>query len=104
MKKVNWVNFEKSAKDMKRKVKNLQAAGDYLKEKPEVGFFKDNISKKIVKLSDAKSSTLRRYIKIVDNFYYLVTSVADRDYLLNKKIEIETELNSREDAMVKKES
>jgi glucan-binding YG repeat protein len=104
MRRVNWTNVEKSTKDLKRKIKNLKSAGDYLKDRPESGYFKDNISKRIIKLSDAKSSTLRRYIKIVDNYYYLVTSNADRTYLLNKKIEIESELNKREDAVVKKEN
>jgi hypothetical protein len=104
MKKVNWTNVEKSTKDLKRKIKNLKSAGDYLKDRPEAGHFKDNISKRIIKLSEAKSSTLRRYIKIVDNYYYLVTSAADRDYLLKKKIEIESELNTRDDAVIKKEN
>jgi hypothetical protein len=101
--KVNWSNMEKSAKDLKRKVKNIVAAGDYLKDKPEAGKFKDNISKKIIEISKAKSSSLRRYVKLLDNYYYLVTSQNDRDWLLSKKIEIETVLNGRDDAVIEKE-
>jgi hypothetical protein len=100
--KINWGNVEKSAKDLKRKIKNLSAAGEYLKDKPELGYFKDNISKNTIKIVEAKSSSLRRYLKIIDNFYYLVTSNEDRQYLLNKKIEIETELNAREDGTIQK--
>lgn len=61
---------------------------------------RDNISKNIVKISECKSSTLRRYIKLLDNFYYLVTSQKDREQILKKKIEVETELNNRDDALI----
>jgi hypothetical protein len=101
--KVNWFNMEKAAKDLKRKVKNISSASDYLKDKPETGLFKDNISKKIIVIKEAKSSSLRRYVKLLDNYYYLITSQADRDWLLSKKIEIESELNSRDDGFIEKE-
>ena len=97
--KINWKNFEKQAKAQERKVKNLQGAGDYLKDRPEKGYFVDNISKNVVKISDAKSSSLRRYLKVIDNYYYLITSTEDKNYLLEKKVEIETELNHRDDAI-----
>lgn len=67
---------------------------------PAEGYMRDNISKNIVKISECKSSTLRRYIKLLDNFYYLVTSQKDRTLILNKKIEVETELNNRKDAII----
>lgn len=101
--KVNWFNMEKSTKDLKRKVKNIVSAGDYLKDKPEAGKFKDNISKNIIEIEKAKSSSLRRYVKLIDNYYYLVTSQSDRDWLLSKKIEIENVLNKRDDAVIEKE-
>ena len=99
--KVNWTNMEKNIKAQQRKMKNLHAAGDYLKDKPEKGFFVDNISKNKIVIVDAKSSSLRRYIKVLENYYYLVTSRVDRNYILDKKVEIETELNSRDDAIIK---
>jgi hypothetical protein len=95
--------MEKAAKDLKRKVKNISAASNYLKDRPESGLFKDNISKNIIEIKKAKSSSLRRYVKLLDNYYYLISSQADRDWLLSKKIEIETELNSRDDAFIEKE-
>jgi hypothetical protein len=101
--KVNWFNMEKASKDLKRKVKNISAASNYLKDRPESGLFKDNISKNIIEIKKAKSSSLRRYVKLLDNYYYLISSQADRDWLLSKKIEIETELNSRDDAFIEKE-
>ena len=60
---------------------------------------RDNISKNLICISEAKSSSLRRYTKLLENFYYLVGSEADRTKILNKKIEIETELNTREDGL-----
>jgi hypothetical protein len=101
--KVNWKNIEKSVKSQQRKIKNLQAAGDYLKNRPEKGYFIDNISKNPVKIIDAKSSSLRRYLKVIDNYYYLITSREDKNYLLEKKVEIETELNHRDDAIKEEE-
>lgn len=100
--RINWTNVEKSTKDMTRRIKTLSSAGDYLKDKPEIGFFKDNISKSIVKIVECKSSSLRRYLKLIDKYYYLISSQEDRNYLVKKKIEIENELNSRDDAIIKK--
>ena len=101
--KVNWSNMEKSMKDLKKRIKDVTLAGDYLKDRPEPGYFRDNISKKIVEIKTAKSSTLRRFVKLLDKYYYLITAKADRDWLLAKKIEIETELNGRDDAIIEKE-
>jgi len=101
-KKVNWKNIEKINKTLLKKVKNMTALTDYLSEKLEKGYFKDNISKNIIKIEDCKSSSLRRYIKLLDNYYYIISSTEDKNYLLNKKIEIETELNNRDDANIKK--
>lgn len=98
MKKVNWQNLEKSARLVKKNVKNLSQIGEFLREFPEEGFMKDNISKNLVKIKDCKSSSLRRYNKLLNNFYYLVTSEKDKEKILSKKIEIENELNSRGDA------
>lgn len=97
MRRVNWSNAEKQAKDLKRKIKNVQNASSYLANKPELGFFIDNMSGKTVKIIECKSSTLRRFIKSLDKYYYLVSSQTDKDFILQKKIEIETELNKRGD-------
>lgn len=102
MRKVNWKKVEKSTKDLKRKVKNLSAVGDYLKDRPGSGLFKDNISKNIVYIEKAKSSSLRRYVKLLDNYYYTVSSSSDKEWILSKKIEIETVLNGRDDGTIKK--
>jgi hypothetical protein len=102
MRRVNWRNVEKSTKDLKRKVKNLSTVGEYLKDRPGIGLFKDNISKNIVYIEKAKSSSLRRYVKLLDNYYYIVSSGADKEWLLSKKIEIEKVLNGREDGTIKK--
>lgn len=61
---------------------------------------RDNISKNMVLIKDCKSSSLRRYVKLLDNFYYLVTKETDKQKILDKKIEIESELNSREDGII----
>jgi hypothetical protein len=102
MRKVNWKKIVKSTKDLKRKVKNLSTVGDYLKDRPGEGLFKDNISKNIVHIDKAKSSSLRRYVKLLDSYYYIVSSASDKEWILSKKIEIETILNGRDDGTIKK--
>jgi hypothetical protein len=95
--------MEKSIKDVKKRIKDISSAGDYLKDRPEPGYFKDNISKKIIEIKETKSSTLRRFVKLMDKYYYLITAQSDREWILNKKIEVETELNGRDDALIEKE-
>lgn len=102
MKRTNWQSVEKSAKLIKKNVKNLQQAGEFLREFPEEGYMRDNISKNLIEIKTAKSSSLRRYIKLLDNFYYLVTSETEKQKILNKKIEIENELNTRDDGIIEK--
>jgi hypothetical protein len=103
MRRVNWRNSANAAKDLKKKINNIESAGDYLNNKPELGYFRDNISKNMVKIEDAKSSSLRRIVKVLDKYYVLVTSPKDKEFILAKKIEIETELNSRDDGLIVKE-
>lgn len=98
MRRVNWNNVQKQMRIIKKNVKNIQAAGEYLQNIPEEGYFQDNISKEIKKISECKSSTLRRYSKLLENYFYLVTSEADRKKILAKQVEIQTELDSRTDA------
>lgn len=101
MKRTNWKAIEKQMTELKRKAKNMAAATAYLTNKPEKGYFIDNISKNTVKISDCKSSTLRRYVGLLDKYYYLAVTPTDKQYFLDKKIEIESELNSRGDDEVK---
>jgi len=102
MSKVNWSAVNKSAKTIKKNVKNLQQAGEFLRDFPGEGYMRDNISKNLIEIKTAKSSSLRRYIKVLDNFYYLVTAQKDKTAILNKKIEIESELSTRVDGVINK--
>lgn len=95
----NWNAVVKSAKLIKRNAKALQQAGEFLRDFPEEGYMRDNISKNLLLISECKSPSLRRYVKLLDTFYFLVTSEKDKKKILDKKIEIENELNSREDGI-----
>ena len=92
MKKNNWTSVEKQTISLKRKVKTLKNLGDYLKDWPEEGYFRDNISKNLMKISDCQPPRLRRYIKLIDNFIYLIGSGSDLKKLQKKKKELEDEL------------
>jgi len=98
----NLDNRIKAVTEMRRKVKNINQASSYLKERPGVGKFIDNLTKKEVIIGNCKEPTLRRFIKSLDKYYYLITSPVDRKYILNKKIEIEDELDHRQIVIVEK--
>ena len=95
MRRTNWKNVEKSTIELKRRIKNMNSISEYLLNIPEEGFFFDNISKKEVKISECKDSTLRRYTTLLDKYYYLAMNEKDRDMILKKKIEVEDEMNKR---------
>lgn len=100
MRKTNWNNVIKSSKLIKKNVKTTQQVVEFLKDYPAEGYMRDNISKNHVLIKDCKSSSLRRYAKLLDNFYYLVTSESDKNNILKKKVEVEEELNTRPDAII----
>lgn len=100
MKRTNWSSVSKRTKLIKRNVKNIQAASEYLQNIPGEGYFKDNISKNIVKISECKTSSLRRYEKLLENYFYLVTSEKDRSAIRAKQVEIQNELALRDDAII----
>lgn len=125
MKRTNWSNVEKSAKQTKRNVKNMQGSVIFFKNFPEKGHmtdvvdayqltetgevYKDANGKKVklgktakdIVIKDAASSTLRRLVKALDNYYYLITDEKSKQKILDKKVEIEKELNSRDDGLKK---
>lgn len=97
MARQNWDAFRKSAKKLKRNIKVAQNASEVLSQKCEPGFCVDVTSKEILKISDTKSSSLRRFLRTLNSVYYLVTNQADRAYIEGKINEITTELSSRPD-------
>ena len=46
-------------------------------------------------IRDASDATLRRLIKEMDNYYYLVNDEEDKTYILNQKKMLEVELLNR---------
>ena len=95
MKSVNWSNVEKTAKIIKRNYKNIEYAADYLKNIPDDGYMRDNKTLENVSISECKDSTLRRYMRLLTSYYYLVDSKKHKDLILKKKIEIENEIDRR---------
>ena len=95
MKSVNWSNVEKTAKMIKRNYKNIEYAADYLKNIPDDGYMRDNKTLENVSISECKDSTLRRYMRLLNSYYYLVDNKKHKDLILKKKIEIENEIDKR---------
>lgn len=96
--KKKWGALEKQQKTLLQTLKNIKGSGEFFTNMPETGYMFDNISKKTVKLTDCKSSTLRRYTKLLNKYYYLVTTPADRKIIADKQSEVTAELNTRDDA------
>lgn len=115
MKRTNWANVEKYAKQLKRNIRNMQSSALFFQNFPTDGHMTDIVNEtekledgtkikkgKVAKdiiIKDAKSSTLRRLVKTLDNYYYLITDETAKAKVLLKKVELETELNSREDGL-----
>jgi len=99
MKKTNWSSVEKSAKIIKKNVKNTKQVKEFLDNYPAEGYMRDNISKKQLAIAECKSSSLRRYIKLLENFYYLSMDQSEKARILTKKIEIEIEIAKRPDGL-----
>ena len=95
----NWSAAIEQQKALQRKVKNLKGVSEYFTEIPEKGFMRDNISKKLIELKEAKSSTLRRYVKLLGKYYSLCTTPEMRSKINEKLTEVENELSTRPDAI-----
>lgn len=98
-----WQNIEKSQKTLLQQIKNTKGVREFFSDLPVKGEMRDNISKKHVKLEECKSSTLRRYDKLLNKYYYLVKSPNERKVINDKLQEVRKELNTRPDAILKKE-
>lgn len=115
MRSVNWANVAKSAKQTKKNVKNMQGSVLFFQHFPEEGHMTDVVdaytiledgtkkkagkTTKDIVIAEARSSTLRRLVKALDNYYYLITDNQSKQRILDKKVELENELNSREDGI-----
>ena len=95
-----WSNLAGNQKKLIQKLKNSKGVYEYFGNQPEVGYMKDNITKNIVKLSDCKSSTLRRYTKLLKKYYSLCTTPEQRKIINDKLIEVQAELSTRPDAEI----
>lgn len=97
----NWKAIGRAAKRVRKSHKDSQQMVEFLQNYPEEGYMRDNISKNVVLIKDCKSSSLRRYITLLNSYYYLeLTTLPMKEKILAKKVEIERELNSREDGIL----
>ena len=90
-----WKNQISSSKTLLQKIKNTKGVGEFLSNLPQEGEMRDNISKNIIKISECKDSTLRRYEKLLKKYYQLVETPSDRKIISDKLNEIILEINKR---------
>lgn len=106
MGKRNWKSEIEYAKRIQQGLKTQKAVGEFLKAKPNIGYMYDTMSKKedkIVKLSECKSSTLRRFVKMLTKYYGQVTAPSERRYINIKLRDVHSILDKRPDALIEKE-
>lgn len=100
-----WKNMVSAQKALRQKIKNTKGVGEYFEDLPEDGYMKDNISKNKVLIKDCQTSTLRRYVKLLNKYLTLVNSEPDkRKQILDKLNEVKTELATRPDAIIEKDA
>lgn len=90
-----WKNQISKNKTLLQRIKNTKGVGEFLTNLPNEGEMRDNISKNVVKISDCKDSTLRRYEKLLKKYYQLVETPNDRKIISDKLNEIILEINKR---------
>lgn len=114
--KCKWDSIAKNAKMTSKNYKNKTKIIKFFEQWPDEGYMldekpkKDDVGNKIldsngkvvkeyikVKISDCQDSTLRRFVKTLNAFYYLVPDQDNKDRIVAKKKEIESILNDRKD-------
>lgn len=93
-----WAAVEKRQKSLLQQLKNTKGVSEFFSNLPEKGYMLDNFSKNMVKLSECKSSTLRRYDKLLTKYYHLVKKPEERKVISDKQLEVQEELSTRDDA------
>ena len=92
-----WAEMERAQKKIQQKMRNAKGVSEYFTDLPEAGYMRDNISKKMVRIADCKSSTLRRYEKLLRKYYSLCQKPEERKTISDKLQEVKAEMNARPD-------
>ena len=96
--KHDWESIVKQQKQVQQRIKSEKGVSEFFSDLPPAGYMRDNISKKQVIIKDLKTSTLRRYVKLLNKYYYMVTKPNDRKTINDKLKEVQDELAKRPDA------
>jgi hypothetical protein len=94
----DWDAIMKQQKMVQQRIKSEKGVSEFFSDLPPAGYMRDNISKKQVVIKDLKTSTLRRYVKLLGKYYYMVTKPEDRKIVNDKLTEVQNELATRKDA------
>ena len=92
-----WSEMERAQKKIQQKMRNAKGVSEYFGDLPEAGYMRDNISKKTVRIADCKSSTLRRYEKLLRKYYSLCQKPEERKTISDKLLEVKAEMAKRPD-------
>lgn len=95
-----WKTLIKQQKSLQQKIKNTKGIREFFTDFPEKSYMRDNISKKKVLIKECKTSTLRRYEKLLNKYFQLCSTPEERKLISDKLNEVITELNKRPDAII----
>lgn len=97
--KHNWAKIEKQQDSLQRLVKRRKKTTVLFSIMPEEGYMVDPLNGELKKLSDCTTTTLNRFVKSLNTMYKAtdLSETKNREFLLNKKIEIEKEIAARDE-------
>ena len=90
MNKKKWAGIEKNAKTLKKNVKNLAAASEYLKNLPEEGYMLDNISKNVVEIGHYHENEQEGYAYILCSYHEFLAGLAPCYHLVEQEEHVAT--------------
>lgn len=93
--KINWKAVEKSQTSLARKIKYTKNMKDYFENPMEKGFVRDSAYLKTKQISELPESSIRRIIKMLEKYYYMIDDSLKKKEILSKITELQTELNQK---------
>lgn len=95
---IDWNEVIQSQKFLQRNMKNAKGMNAFFSKKPQKGYMVDNKTENAVEIAKCRSSTLRRYVKLLKSYYRLTQDPEQRKMISDKLAEVEIELYKRPDA------
>lgn len=91
----DWKAVEEQQKAFLRNIKNVEKIAEFFANIPEAEFVRDERSGEMIKIKEAKDSTLRRITKNLNSISFGVKDEINRQIILDKLAEVNEEIDRR---------